>query len=222
MPARLVPARLIRASLNSILLVTLSAVSLTLPKFASAATQPGVTPGEFSVSQTGAAEYKMPIAVPPGTAGMKPSLSLAYSSQSGDGMMGIGWTLGGLSSISRCAATIAQDGAAGSVNFNNADRFCIDGQRLIAIAGAYGADGTEYRTEINGFTKVISVGAAGTGPAYFKAWTKSGQVLEYGNTADSRVEAAGRAEARVWAVNKVSDTVGNYLTVTYSEANAFN
>lgn len=181
---------------------------------------PGLTSGSFSVDAGGAANYVIPIAVPPGTAGMQPSLSLTYSSRSGNALLGVGWTLGGLSVITRCPATQAQDLFVDGIDFDADDRFCIDGERLVAINnGAYGANGTEYRTEIDGLTRVISYGTAGNGPQKFKVWTKSGQILEYGYTPDSRIEALGRSDAsvRLWAVNKISDTVGNYMTVAYDE-----
>ena len=37
-----------------------------------------IVPGQFNVGATGAATYTVPIAVPPGTAGMVPALSLDY------------------------------------------------------------------------------------------------------------------------------------------------
>jgi hypothetical protein len=172
-------------------------------------------PGKFGVSAVGAATYTIPLPVPPGTAGMVPSLSLSYSSQTGNGLLGVGWSLDGLVSVGRCPRTIAQDGVYGSVSYDANDRFCLDGQRLIAISGTYGADGTEYRTEIESFSKIISHGVAGTGPAWFEARTKAGQVLQFGNTTDSRVLAQGKPTARDWMVNKVSDTKGNYFAVTY-------
>lgn len=180
-----------------------------------AAAQGMALSGKFGVSATGAATYSIPIALPPSTAGMIPSLSLTYSSQHGNGVFGVGWTLDGLPSIGRCSPTLAQDGVAGAIGYDANDRFCLDGHRLIAISGAYGADGTEYRTEIESFAKIISHGTAGTGPAWFEVWTKSGQRLEFGNTADSRILAQGKTTARAWAVNNVSDTKGNYFAVTY-------
>src|SRR5689334_1624283 len=39
--------------------------------------------GQFAVNQTGAATYAIPIALPLGTAGVSPSLSLEYNSHSG-------------------------------------------------------------------------------------------------------------------------------------------
>ncbi len=190
--------------------------SLTLNTHAAV---PGVTAGEFSVDASGGANYSIPIAVPPGTSGMQPSLSLSYSSRSGNGMLGVGFTLGGLSVMTRCPANKVIDGFIDGVDFDDNDRFCIDGQRLIAVTGTYGSNGTEYRTELDGFTKVLSYGTTGNGPQKFLAYTKSGQILEYGYTTDSQIEAEGKTDIRLWAVNKISDTVGNYLTITYAEDN---
>ncbi|MBL8511221.1 MAG: VCBS repeat-containing protein [Betaproteobacteria bacterium] len=170
---------------------------------------PGFTAGSFQVTESGAASYMIPIQAPPGLAGLEPKLSLAYNSQAGNGLMGLGWNLGGLSFISRCPRTVAQDGIAGIVNYTYDDRYCLDGQRLIAINGTDGVLGTQYRTERDTFSKIFS------GAGWFKVWTKSGQILEYGLTADSLIEAQGLATTRVWAVNKISDARGNYLTVSY-------
>ena len=173
-------------------------------------------PGQFDVSPSGSALYTVPIETPPGTAGMSPAITLDYNSAGGNGLLGVGWNLGGLPSIGRCAQTIAQDGGVDGVSFDNDDRFCLDGQRLVVISGTYGAANSEYRTEIEGFTKVVAYGAAGNGPAYFRAWTKSGQIMEFGATSNSRLLAEGTSTVRSWAVNKISDTVGNYLTVAYN------
>ncbi|MCP5348373.1 MAG: VCBS repeat-containing protein [Pseudomonadales bacterium] len=170
-------------------------------------------PGQFGVSGSGAATYTIPIQVPPGTAGMQPELSLRYSSQNGNGILGMGWSLTGLPTIQRCPRTEAQDSVKGSVNFDANDRFCLDGQRLVAISGTYGSNNTEYRTEIESFSKIVSYGTAGTGPQYFKVWTKSGRILEIGNSTDSRRLTGSTVIS--WHVNKISDRAGNYQEVTY-------
>jgi hypothetical protein len=180
-------------------------------------------PGDFTVTSTGGANYKIPIVAPPGTAGMVPSLSLEYSSETGGnsngwlgaGLLGVGWSLAGLPAMGRCPQTVAQDGVIGSINYNANDRFCLEGQRLIAISGTYGGDGTEYRTEVESFSRIFSHGTAGTGPAWFEVHTKAGQVMQFGNTADSQILALGKTTARSWGVNRVTDTKGNYYTVTY-------
>lgn len=177
-----------------------------------------LTPGQFNVTASGAFTYNIPIAVPPGTGGMVPALSLDYSSQSGDGEVGLGWALSGLPSIDRCPRTLAEDAVHGSVNYDMSDRYCMEGQRLVLVSGTYGAANSQYRTEVEGFSKIVAFGTAGNGPAYFKVWTKAGQVMEFGNTADSQVLAVGKTTARSWAVNKITDTKGNYLAVTYNSA----
>lgn len=210
------PVRLL-TSINKSLLLSLIIVTGLLPQQLLAEDVAGFIPGEFTVSSGGAAKYNIPIEVPPGTASMQPNLSLKYNSQAKNGLLGVGWSLAGLSSISRCQATEAQDGFNGGINLDGDDRFCLDGRRLVAINGAVGVDGTEYRTEIDSFAKIVSYGQSGNGPAYWKVWTKSGRIIEYGNTDDSSLDAQANDSILRWSVNKISDVVGNYLTVTYSE-----
>lgn len=180
--------------------------------------------GTFKVTPNGTATYMLPIELPPGTNGMAPSLSLSYASTSGNGLLGMGWSLDGLPSISRCAQTMEQDNEIIGITFtgtdangNPTDRYCFGGERLVPIA-SYTNSGTEYRTEIDGFSRIVSYPSSGTtGPAYWVIYTKDGKAMEFGNTADSFVQAAGlpATVARSWALDKVTDTTGNYYTVTY-------
>jgi len=202
----------------------LCALGFVFPLLGSAAAQM-ITPGSFGVSPHGEGTYSIGIQIPPGIAGIEPSLTLLYSSDSGNGRLGVDWNLGGTSEIYRCPQTIAQDGVVRAVSLDSNDRLCIDGARLVVVSGAYGAEGSEYRTEIDGFTKIIShtsVGngpAVSNGPAWFEVWTKAGQYKTYGNSVDSRVVAVGvsPATARVWALNRVQDAVSNYMTYTYTQ-----
>lgn len=61
----------------------------------------GVIPGIANVTPSGGASYTIPIAIPPGTNGLVPEIALVYNSQSGNSIAGYGWTIAGLSSISR-------------------------------------------------------------------------------------------------------------------------
>ncbi len=196
------------------------AVAMALAYVAASHAQVSI-PGQFGVSN-GNAGYAIPIQIPPGAADVQPALSLAYSSDAGNGLLGVGWTLSGLSTITRCARSKAQDNVRGAVNYDLNDRYCLDGQRLIAIVGADGANNTEYRTERENFSKIISYAEAGAtnGPGSFVVKTAAGMTMEYGKTADSRIEAQGKTAVSVWALNKVSDTKGNYYTVSYTEDSA--
>jgi len=180
-------------------------------------------PGDFKVDSSGAVTYTIPIQVPPGIAGIEPGLDFNYNSNGSNGLLGVGWSLSGLSTITRCPMTAAQDSVRGAVQYNVSDRFCLDGKRLIVVAGTYGADGSEYRTEIETFTKITAYGAApGGGPAYFIVKTQAGLTTEYGRTDDSSVEVAGKSPrvVRVWALDKVSDPKGNTLVVSYIKSSA--
>jgi hypothetical protein len=177
----------------------------------------GRTPGSAAVSPTGEATYTVPIFAPPGTNGMTPVLSLNYSSNGGSGWIGQGWNIGGLSAITRCGKTWAQDGEARNVRLDANDRFCLDGNRLRTASGDHGANGTEYRTEVETFARIRSWGVAGNGPAYFIAEMKDGLIYEYGNSESSRIESQGVASVRTWALNRIRDRNGNAILFNYTE-----
>ncbi|MBL4776010.1 MAG: hypothetical protein JKY87_08180, partial [Mariprofundus sp.] len=170
-----------------------------------------------STSATGAVTLSIPIAVAPGINGMQPNLALTYNSQKNNGLFGMGFSLGGLSQITRCAATVDQDGFNGGINFDYSDRYCLDGQHLVVTPGtSYGAVNTEYKTEIDSFSKIVASSVqSGSGPQSFIIRTKSGRTLEYGTTADSRIYAQGTSTVRIWALKKVSDQNGNYYETSY-------
>jgi RHS repeat-associated protein len=173
---------------------------------------------ESGVNQAGAATWSMPISVTAGRGGLLPAVSLRYNSHDGDGLAGVGMTLVGLSKISRCAQTIAVDGQMQGVRFSSGDRYCLDGQPLVLVAGTYGADGAEYRTEINNLQRVISHGQQGGGPAWFEVQHPDGLTWRFGTDADSRIEAVGvGSEVREWAINQVSDKFGNQMLFSYND-----
>lgn len=186
----------------------------------------GRTPGVAAVTHEGEASYSIPLALPPGTNGMTPVLSLEYRHRTQNGLLGVGWSLGGLSQIARCPRTLVQDGIATPLTMTAADRFCLDGQRLVVSNGAaYGTAGAEYRTEIESFARIRSVFGSGTGPQYFVVEAADGRVYEYGATPDSRVDGNATAvhptvPARIWALNRIRDRSGNVIDYAYVEETA--
>src|SRR5262245_52637424 len=71
----------------------------------------GRTEGAAAVTPLGTATYSVPLDLPSGINGLTPSLSLIYSHRAGNGLLGVGWSVSGLSAISRCNKSWAQDGA---------------------------------------------------------------------------------------------------------------
>lgn len=177
----------------------------------------GHTPGEGYVSSTGEAGYRIPLRLPPGIKGVEPALALTYGHHGGDGLLGVGWSLEGLSAIHRCNRSLAQDGALAPVDLSATDRLCLDGQRLRRTSGTYGLSGSTYQTELEIFSRVTANGTGGSAPAWFKVEGRDGLTYFYGNTADSRIEGTGSTAIREWALNRVEDRAGNYLTVTYAK-----
>ena len=182
----------------------------------------GAIPASVDVSALGGATYTMPIQVPEGINGMHPNLSIVYNSQSGNGLLGWGWNLGGISAITRTGPTMFHDLATLPVDFEH-DRFTLDGQRLMAISGEYGYDQTEYKTEMDGLNRIVSHRAANDttiGPAWFEVRTPEGLIMEYGRTWDSRIGLQQQHDACLWLLNKVEDRNGNYVEYHYNRGGA--
>lgn len=194
-------------------------IAYLIASSALAATSPvGTTSGSFDVNANGAATYTVPLQTPPGINGLELKLALVYNSQQGNGLLGVGWSLSGLSVVSRCSGNIALDGARSGIEFNST-RFCWDGQRLLPktdVAGAQetggDADGTywEFRTEIDNFARVRAYGSLND-PLKFKVWTKDGRVSSY--AARLRPQNKGTL---LWALDRMEDRKANFLTVSYA------
>lgn len=171
--------------------------------------------GSFELGGLGSASYSIPLAVPPGTAGVVPGLTLAYGGGSKEGILGERWTLNGLSSVTRCGKTIGRDGINDPITFDYGDKYCLDGQRLIAVTGPHGGNGTQYRTESESFARVTSYGDLGDGPAWFVVEYKNGQIATFGGTDDARMRHVAGNGVLAWKVSKVADRSGNEYNVTY-------
>ncbi|MFJ7305621.1 SpvB/TcaC N-terminal domain-containing protein, partial [Streptomyces sp. NPDC099088] len=185
----------------------------------------GGTGGAPSVGDDGEARYEVPFELAAGRGGFTPKLGLAYSSGTRDGLLGVGFGLTGLSQISRCAKTVGEDGVALGPRLDDSDRFCLNGQKLVAISGEYGADGTEYRTQPDSHVRVKSFRPAGTpasvrGPVSFTVWTADGAVQQYGinGTASQTYDPRSEKNAYVaWAIAHSEDRSGNTIDYKYNK-----
>ncbi|AXT61814.1 hypothetical protein D1816_16110 [Aquimarina sp. AD10] len=180
-------------------------------------TEAGATPGDLTVTPTGAATYRIPIAIPPGIKDVVPNVELTFNSQSANGIAGWGWNISGLSTITRVASTKYHDGEIDPVDFDNKDRFALDGQRLLLKSGSYGVANSEYQTENFSNVKIKGYGTspfgAQYGPSYFIVYYPNGSRAWYGNGDNSR----GQLE---WAINRLEDAQGNFIKYTYSYSNS--
>ena len=176
----------------------------------------GSIPGKLNVGSSGSATYNIPIECPSGIMGMQPDLSIYYNSQGGNGPVGVGWNVGGLSAIGRATKNGLNDNGIAGINFTALDKYSLDGNDLVTLTGTYGADGSTYQTRIKNYTKIESIGQIGSiSPQYFRVTSKDGRIIEYGNTTDSKMIPTGGTIPLQWFVNKITDANGNYMTFTY-------
>jgi RHS repeat-associated protein len=181
----------------------------------------GALSAESNVTPSGEFTYNVPITLGEATGGLKPSVSLSYSSSPRNGHVGVGFNIGGLSAISRCEKNIETDGVASSVNLDSNDRFCLDGQRLIIKSGhTYGSNSSEYRTRQNSGQKIVAhTSNTTTGPYSFTVYDTQGNKFTYGKqgSAQDALIKAGNGRAFSWALKRVEDVSGNYYTYHYSK-----
>jgi RHS repeat-associated protein len=199
----------------------------------------GYLPESWDVTPDGAFTDSIPLEVPAGRAGMAPHLMLGYSSSGGNGLVGIGWSLSGaFSRISRCGKSLSTEGTLTGITYDQSDRYCLDGQKLIAVGGIdygsgdYGDIDTQYRTETDKFAQIISTGSGATiasGPDKFLVRTKSGHVMTYEpqngtrtmsgvgfNPSPVEVKDAITFPRSVWLLTSEADRSGNEIRYTYT------
>lgn len=145
--------------------------------------------------------------------GLAPELSIEYSSQGGNGMLGVGWSLQGLSEIHVTSAT------GGAPQSNSSDRFRLDGIELIACANAPGGSSIAkspsckyalpaplegYTGRIETFQR-IAFEPSTTGGRWF-VWNKDGTKRTYTRSRDMAQ----------WNISEVLDVHGNRVSYGYT------
>jgi len=157
--------------------LVLLAVLTTTPVLAVA--QPSSPPPSLTVTDapraargggldaTGAFVRSIPIEVP-AFHGIEPRLALGYSSQAGNGFVGVGWRLSGFSVIERTRT------GRGTPRFTAADVFVLDGGELVPCAVAPESPGCvaggTHATKQESYTRIRFDSSANT----WTIWAKSG------------------------------------------------
>ncbi len=184
--------------------------------------QTGTTSGSFRVDESGSATYSIPIVTAAGTAGVAPEISLNYSSGGGNGIAGMGWSIGGMSAITRCKQTYDQDRNPLPITWTNSDRFCLDGQRLLLenSSQAYGAADTTYRTEVDNGAIVTIKGSVSGEPDYFEVKRKDGSTTYYGKSPNdvgnvSAKSGGAAGQTFIWGIRQFEDNIGNPIWFDY-------
>jgi RHS repeat-associated protein len=202
----------------------------------------GSLTGFGGVAADGAATYTVPLWVPPGrgttsvlaagSASMTPALAFDYNSNRGNGLLGVGWALTGLSQITRTPRTYLTDGEPREIQFDESDAFALDGQRLMPVGSPLGPGGVEYRTQQDIHAKITPVGSDALGPLAFLLFAKNGLIYTYGSPGGdegsylqgerlnfgygSTPSTPGAEPVRyAWALSRIEDRCGNYIAFQY-------
>jgi hypothetical protein len=151
----------------------------------------GVIDDTYEVNTLGAYNHIIPIHVPPGVNGMEPKLALVYDSRAGLSELGYGWSISGLSKISRGGNNLAQHGKIDGINFNSDDAILLDGQLLTCVVGTNAFVSSQYKTENVSNAIIISsdeqVSQGSKSPNFFTVKQPNGLTYYYGNSNNSKV-----------------------------------
>jgi RHS repeat-associated protein len=177
----------------------LSEQILALPNGAGSVRSAGQTFQADPYSGTG--RYTIPIETQPGHAGLTPALSLTYSTHGGNGIAGMGWSLG--------LARVERRTDKGLPSFDDErDTFTLQGDELLSVgAGAY-----RLRIEKR-FARIRHVRQPGR-----NVWVvteRDGTRVFYGLESDHRLHD-GFGKVAAWYVSKKQDAHGNEVVFAYT------
>lgn len=174
--------------------------------------------GRAGSSGQGAGTYQTVIEIPDAPNGMQPHITINYSSMSSkNGVLGKGWSLGGVSVIGRVPQTHYHDSDLEGVKYTNADRFALDGARMYPLSGN-GEDGTIYKTEHENQSRILSTGNVNNSPDYFTIETKNGITHIYGGEANSKILDENNVPI-MWFISATYDRFGNHIRYFYEDVN---
>ncbi len=148
--------------------------------------------------------------------GLEPALKLAYSSSLGNGFAGVGWSLGGFSTIQRTTS------GTGAPKYSSSDTFLVDGEALVADTSM----GCQYSTRIKNYTCIsfnsasntwTAIGTNGNKATYSPVYTTALGTFRWGLT--SLVDTHGNTVAYGWSCD---ENASGYPNDCYAASVSYN
>jgi RHS repeat-associated protein len=165
-------------------------------------------PGSGSVGADGQYHYTLPLDVPDGRMGMAPKLALNYSSGAGNGPLGVGWSLSGLSAIMPCPEIQAIDKQSLPVTMSGNDALCLDGVRLFDTSNGAG---TSYQTEVENYSQITTFTDTSTWAPVFRVQSQDGLTRIYKQRGKNKTTGKGL----YWLLDTEYDANGNAISYSY-------
>lgn len=173
----------------------------------------GEIPFTTTTSPTGALVVNVPIDLYSEPRGFTPQIALSYSNQSGNGSLGIGWSISGLSIISRGNKTFYYDGKVeGAIAQDKTSALLLDGMHLIKLSET--GSKIIYQSE-QGNIKVTGYLNSESKLTYFEVFYPDGKQGVYG------FPSKLNGEDLFYPITKMVDKTGNTINY-YGEVNGSN
>lgn len=179
---------------------------------------------------TGTGNFSVPVALPPGRNGFQPQLSLAYSTGSGNGAFGQGWSLSIPGVTRKTSKGIPRYRDNPNDPALKPDVFILSGaEDLVPVAGAP-AGAQRYRPRTEGLFALIDHfrdTSEDHWKDYWKVQSKDGLTSYYGSEASavadppvmakpaSRPEIIDRGKVFAWKLSHTEDPFGNRIEYKY-------
>ncbi|MHC1731055.1 MAG: RHS repeat-associated core domain-containing protein [Bacteroidales bacterium] len=167
----------------------------------------GSIPIQSSVTPAGGVTYSVPVACAAGRNGLQPGISVGYNSMGGNGPVGTGWGISGLSSITRVPFNRYYNGYTAPMQLNASDPFVLDGNRILTTSTT-----GQFETE-QGNIKVVPV-MYGSAVAYFNVYYPDGTTAIFGFTGN-------QANQMFYPITKITDRLGNVIEFSYISRNNY-
>ncbi|HEV2736549.1 MAG TPA: SpvB/TcaC N-terminal domain-containing protein, partial [Longimicrobiaceae bacterium] len=184
-----------------------SAEAISLPKGGGALQGIGET---FSPDlHTGTGNFSVPLSLPAGRGGFQPQLSLTYSTGTGNGPFGLGWSLG--------VPMVSRKTSKGVPRYRDGDVFILSGSEdLVPVPGAPGG-AQRYRPRTEGIFARIDHHAA---PDVWEVQGRDGLVSRYGAVQADGTRAVvsspgGEGKVFAWCLSETVDPHGNRIVYEY-------
>ncbi|HET9958110.1 MAG TPA: SpvB/TcaC N-terminal domain-containing protein, partial [Polyangiaceae bacterium] len=173
----------------------------------------------------GAAHVSYKFTLPPGRRGLGPDLQLSYSSDAGNGWMGLGWDIG----LSR----VRIDSRFGVPRYDSSletELYALDGSELTPRGATSGprerqlhpapreAEREFVRRAEGSFARIVRHGStptAGPNAYWWELTDKNGTRFRYGVDAASRLSDSDTGRIAEWGLSEVEDTYGNRVHYEY-------
>lgn len=160
------------------------------------------------VDSSGSFRHDIPLVLPQ-YHGLQPNLSVHYDSSGGDGVLGVGWELAGLSEIDRMSSSGGTPDGAG-------DRFFLDGTELLRCQLQVAAPSCAHPATGLGVTPFYTRSGRSSRVAYFLALLGDYWRVWYPTGVQAEFHPVGLATPQYrWALTELTDPLGNSVNFAY-------